>query len=295
MKKSCITLFLVYFSFLAISQNTISNPRFEQWSGNNPVGWQTSNNFTQQYGVITVSQDNISPYEGNYSIKMETKSIFGFNVPGLITNGQITVNVNQNPPVTVLGGTPFTARPNFFGGYFKYNSTGNDYCQVSVLLLKYDSINSNFDTVAYALFSNNQMVNNWTNFNVPLNYLTNANPDTIQIVAFSSNPSAAVLGSIFWLDSLYFEGGNVTTPNLFNTDKLKVYYDANFKTINIHIFEGGQINFVEIFDLKGNVLYNRAFNARDNHIVIPASNWQKGIYIVKLNNSVHESRKIVIY
>ncbi|NMC99551.1 MAG: hypothetical protein GYA62_07520, partial [Bacteroidales bacterium] len=112
MNKYLLFVFTFY-SFLSFGQ-TIPNADFENWTSGNPDGWQTPNSFTQQYGAVTVTQESANPQSGSYSVRLETKSIFGYAVSGLITNGQISINLSNTPPITILVGTTFTERPNHF-------------------------------------------------------------------------------------------------------------------------------------------------------------------------------------
>ncbi|MCX7862147.1 MAG: PCMD domain-containing protein [Bacteroidales bacterium] len=292
-------IFTLVFSTILIvvhSQNTIPNPNFEQWSAGNPVGWQTSNSFTQQFGATTVSQEAVAPYQGSFSVKLETKVVFGYNIAGLITNGQISVNVNQNPPVTILGGTPFTARPNRFKGYYKYSPGTNDYCQVVALLLKRNNNINAFDTVGVAQFISTAPMNSWALFDVPFVYAMGDTPDTIQVVAISSNPNASVAGSVLWLDSLHFEGGTMNSPFVLNSLKdLQIWYNYNNQTINICSLEPIEYNNVYIYDVLGNKIYENTIASATRNIIIYTNHWKKGIYFVRLGDGNNKVGKIVVY
>ncbi len=293
--KSLFIFLSLAISFSVFAQSTIPNPNFEQWSAGNPVGWQTSNSFTQQFGATTVSQEAVNPYQGNFAVRLETKSVFGYSIAGLITNGQISVNVNQTPPVTILGGTPFTARPNRFKGYYQYQPGANDYCMIVALLLKRNQSTNTFDTVGVAQFLNTAAVNSWTLFDVPFNYALGDSPDTIQVIAISSNPDASVVGSVLLLDSLHFEGGTVSVASQWLPAKFYVWYNSAEKIITVQPSSSNADNTISIYDVLGNKVYETSLINKSSCINIPVHNWQKGIYFVNESKEKASVKKILVY
>lgn len=293
--KSLFTFLCLAISLGIFAQSTIPNPNFEQWSAGNPVGWQTSNSFTQQFGATTVMQEAVNPYQGSFAIRLETKSVFGYSIAGLITNGQISVNVNQTPPVTILGGTPFTARPNRFKGYFQYTPAPNDYCMVVAILLKHNSTTNVFDTVGVAQFLNTNAASSWTLFDVPFNYALGDTPDTIQVVAISSNPNASVVGSVLLLDSLHFEGGTVPVELQVLPTEFLAWYNSVEGSITIQPTNFTSDNIISIYDVLGNKVYETSLSNKSNWINIPVHNWQKGVYFVKGSKEKVSTRKVLVY
>ncbi len=293
--KLSFSFIFVLTSILAFGQNNIPNPNFEQWTGNDPVGWQTSNSFTQQFGVISVSKESQNPYEGSFSVKLETKSVFGYSIAGIITNGQITINANQNPPVTILGGTPFTARPLKFKGYYKYLPASADTAAVAALLLKYNPITQMSDTIGFVQHKISQQATNWTLFDASFTYISAQTPDTIQVIAISSNPYASVVGSTLILDSLHFEGNSSEIIYVFNRDKLNVTYNANNKEIIIQLPSINQLSSLSIYDSKGVLKYNAMVNKNQSQLIIPAYNFNKGLYLINILGGNNYASKVLVY
>jgi hypothetical protein len=293
--KLSFSFIFVLTSILAFGQNNIPNPNFEQWTGNDPVGWQTSNSFTQQFGVISVSKESQNPYEGSFSVKLETKSVFGYSIAGIITNGQITINANQNPPVTILGGTPFTARPLKFKGYYKYLPASADTAAVAALLLKYNPITQMSDTIGFVQHKISQQATNWTLFDASFTYISAQTPDTIQVIAISSNPYASVVGSTLILDSLHFEGNSSEIIYVFNRDKLNVTYNANNKEIIIQLPSINQLSSLSIYDSKGVLKYNAIVNKNQSQLIIPAYNFNKGLYLINILGGNNYASKVLVY
>ncbi len=281
MKKLLLPLFL--FAVMVAKGQYIPNPDFENWTSGEPDGWQTPNSFTTTYGVITVTQETANPYNGTSDIKLETKNIFGYAVPGLVANGQLSINLSNTPPVTILGGTPCNQRPNDFKGYFRYTPGGSDYCQITALLLKKNTQTNQFDTVAVAQFMNTATVSTWTLFDAPFSYKNGDTPDTLQISAISSNPNASVLGSTLYLDHLYLEGGSLGNMTLRLNDKIQIFPNPINDIINIY--------FGHPLTVKANISIFNTLGQKVKESIIPTGtqlsslnvyNLKQGLYFVQI-------------
>lgn len=228
MKKITLLLALSCFSTMAVMAQT--NLNFENWSGNEPTGWVSSNSLTSANGgAQTVMQVTSSPGQGNSSVKMVTGncpdcpnfSIFGpfggFTTP--LPNpmgGGIQLGSMMSP------GIPYTQRPISVDFKYKSNPQGNDACGFQVELTRWNAALGETETVGEGYFEANTVVNNWTNVNIPISYSSTATPDTMNIFATSSigsipdlssfglpSPSSLglptpVAGSEFYLDAIVF-------------------------------------------------------------------------------------------
>lgn len=283
--KRFLFLVFVFLSFYGISQN-IPNSDFENWTGGNPDGWQTPNSYTQQYGTITVTQESANPHSGLYSVKLETKSIFGYPVPGLITNGQISVNLSNTPPITILGGTAFTERPNHFKGYFRYAPAASDYCTIVALLLKKNNQTNQFDTVGVAQFINNTSVSGWTLFDAPFAYAMGDTPDTVQIMAISSNPDAAVAGSVLWVDHFYFEGGTLGNHSLKLYESVQIYPNPANDFLNIYFGKATTSQTtVTLFNTTGQRVKETLIPTGTQITSLNIYDLRKGLYIIQVQSA----------
>lgn len=282
--KHYLFFIFIFLCYLGISQN-IPNPDFENWTGGNPDGWQTPNPFTQQYGVTTVTQESANPHSGLYSVKLETKSIYGYPVPGIITNGQISVNISNPNPITILGGSAFTERPNHFKGYFRYIPSTGDYCTIVALLLKKNTQTNQFDTVGVAQFITNTTVNNWTLFDAPFAYIMGDTPDTVQIMAISSNPNATVVGSILWVDHFYFEGGTMGNHSLKLNEFVQIYPNPTNDVLNIY-FGKATTNqaTVTIFNTTGHRVKETTIPSGTQITSLNIYDLSKGLYVVQIQS-----------
>lgn len=281
MKKFLLSM-LILISFNSFSQN-LPNPNFENWTSGNPDGWQTPNPYTQNYGVVTVTQESANPQSGNYSVKLETKNIFGYSLTGLITNGQISVNVNDTPPIKILGGTPFTERPNHFKGYFKYIPASGDYCSIIALLLKKNTSTNQFDTIGIAEYICNTTISTWTEFDAQFTYFMNDTPDTIQAVAMSSNPNAAVVGSILYLDSLYFEGGTMNNQVMCLNNLVQIYLNPANNILNVYFGNPTKKTvIVNLYNVTGQLVKQNIIPSNTQLTSLNLYNLKKGLYFVQV-------------
>jgi len=207
-----------------------SNLNFENWNGNEPNGWLSSNQITTANGGSqTVFKQVTSPGQGTASVKLVTGScpdcpnfsIFGpfggFTTPlpnplgGSIQLGQ--------PQAT---GIPYSQRPISVDFRYKSNPQGNDAGGFQVELTRWNAATGETETVGEGYFEANSSVSTWTNMNIPISYSLTATPDTMNIFATSSigsipdlssfglpSPSSLglptpVAGSEFYLDGIVF-------------------------------------------------------------------------------------------
>ncbi|HRG59540.1 MAG TPA: T9SS type A sorting domain-containing protein [Bacteroidia bacterium] len=228
MMKKITTLFLMSL----LSAGTLlaqSNLNFENWSGNEPTGWTSSNSLTSASGgAQTVFQVTSNTGQGSSSVRMVTGNcpdcpnfaIFGpFGPPTPLPNpmgGGIQLGSMMSP------GIPYTQRPISVDFKYKSNPQGNDACGFQVELTRWNAALGETETVGEGYFEANTVVSNWTNMNIPISYSSTATPDTINIFATSSigsipdlssfglpSPSSLglptpVAGSEFFLDAIVF-------------------------------------------------------------------------------------------
>lgn len=220
MKKNLL-VFLTAICTSAIAQ---TNLNFENWTGNEPNGWVTSNAITQSNGGSqTVFKETSNPGQGTSSVKMVTGScpdcpnfsIFGqFGPPTPMPNpfgGGIQLGDFAFP------GAPYTMRPISIDFKYKSKPQGNDIGGFAVELTRYNSGTDETETVGEASFQSSAQITSWTNMNIPVVYYSAQTPDTINIYATSSIGSIPdlsafgipkppvpdpVAGSEFYLDAI---------------------------------------------------------------------------------------------
>ena len=175
----------------------IPNPSFENWSerptwGYLPRDWYGTN--YKDYGYIGVTRESHNPVDvqfGQFYVKMEAKSVsfFGttYKAPGGITLSDLyyATGVNLFKEGKPKAGVPFAGTPSRVTGYYKFTSVNNASYYMSAVLTKWRG--SYRDTIAIAEKMNSQSVNEWTLFELELDYkIKEENPDTMNIVFLTS-------------------------------------------------------------------------------------------------------------
>ena len=72
-------------------KNIIRNGGFEQFSGDDPVGWETTN----IPGVCVVVSSSPRKVAGNSAVEITVKECFGSKFPGMITQGSIRIGARM--------------------------------------------------------------------------------------------------------------------------------------------------------------------------------------------------------
>ncbi len=203
--KRTITIALTasFLSTFTIKAQT-TNYNFENWTGNDPNGWSTFNGVPG--APQTTFQQTINPGQGTKSAKMVTAACpscpnLGFSNP---LGGAVMLGSTGE-------GIPFTQKPISVDFKYKSNPLSGDMGGFLVQLTKWDVVNQQTDVIGEAWYISTISKSSWTSINLPISYLSNSVPDTLNIVAFSSlgnsnfpvptipNP---VVGSEFYIDAI---------------------------------------------------------------------------------------------
>jgi hypothetical protein len=216
--KNIFVFFLIVSFFclgaLSYSQEQVPNGGLEIWTNNKPQNWNTSNDLTNLpfVGYLSVNRSN-DAYEGEYAARIITGTLIGNVVPGFLTIGVLNVNI-QNPEQSgITGGHPFNSRPLLLKGRYKYSTSGEDTGLGALLLSKFNAVTGKRDTIAAGgwFFSPQS---EYVEFSMPILYLKNETPDTLNVLFVSSNFENTTNGSQLFVDDLEFVYGEVSFINL---------------------------------------------------------------------------------
>ena len=242
--KNLLFALIMILPISVVAQDTIPNSDFERWTSFGSFSeldkWQSLNSMLSQIPQNTdfVVSPTMQSQNGSLAILMETHffSLLGQSVPGAITNGEFYININNKP--VFEGGTPFTKRPDYISGYYKYYPGANDTCGMAMYLFKYNTLSNQRDTVGFCFFAEGDTVDTYKQFITTVDYFLADSPDSILIVFSSSITDDPSPGSKFFLDNLtlgYFSGiesrkiESLFYPNpakdqiFFNVEGRKVY------------------------------------------------------------------------
>ncbi|HLO91371.1 MAG TPA: PCMD domain-containing protein [Lentimicrobium sp.] len=291
MKKTILFfLFIVFLIFSVKSiqaQNQIPNYDFESWTSGEPTNWDTSNENILGTDFVTVTREQNNPYSGTSCAKISTvtQNIFlvgPVTMPGIMTLGDVVIDV-LNQTGTVNGGVPITGQPKFLKGFYKYQPAGGDSCYMGLGLTRWNGTSR--DTLAYAYKPFGGTVTAWTEFSVPVEYLTWAEPDSMNIMFLSSNLmfGSPVTGSTLRVDSLWLEYSGVAVSDI-GFDKnvfVTASNDGNSLIVNI---KNNIASKVEVFSLSG-LMVSANSGSFSNQFLVNINDLAQGIYIIRITFS----------
>ncbi len=279
-------LVMLAISLQALSQQ-VPNGNFESWYNEsnyqNPTYWDTPNSTTGSLNVFCVQKENSIVQNGTAAAKIQSKSIFGTPIPGLVTLGDFNVNI-INFVSTIEGGYPFTYKPTILKGFYQYEPINGDQAFIGVLLLK-QNVNV-WDTIAQGNFKTTATVLNWTPFTININYSNlSETPTHLNIIVLSSDKDAPQPNSTLYIDNLTFEYPlNSETSSL---NKVQLYTYQNKVIIN-NIETNSQIT---VFNSNGQIVFEKYIHDANYSFNIE----QKGIYFVSIKSNQNVlNKKIAI-
>ncbi len=285
MKTFYLSIILLLVIYIMANGQQVPNGNFEIWYNEsnyqNPEYWDTPNSTTASLNIFTVVRETGIVQNGNSSVKIQSKSLFGTPIPGLITLGDFNVN-----PATlqsnITGGYPFTYKPSMLKGFFQYEPVNYDQAFIGIVLLRQNG--SNWDTIATGNFKPTGTVLSWTPFSIPIQYIDNqTTPTHLNIIILSSDKDYPQPNSILYIDNLTFEYNNSLTTSSFEKEPILIWHNQALNISNIKTPTE-----IEILDITGKNIVKQQITS-DISIVLKSKN----IYIVRLkSNSFLITKKI---
>jgi hypothetical protein len=184
------------FSIAANSQ-AIGNGGFEYWNGSStdmPAYYmQNSNTSALTLGLPANVLKVADPQQGALAIQLNTVANATDTLFGYIANGD---------PTTGQGGIPYNQHPVSLTGYYKSNMMPGD-TAILLIIFKEAGVILSFDGIGFT-----GVHAAYTSFNIVLNIPALASPDSIVLVAVSTNAfvTNGIPGSMLQLDNLTFTG-----------------------------------------------------------------------------------------
>jgi len=158
------------------------NGGFESWSGQNPTDWFTSNNIL----LVNVTQST-DAHSGSFSARLECIDGGGFPFPAWVYSGDFGQ------------GFPCNERHGSVTGYYKFmpqNATD----LMSIFAQMWQSEN----LIGAAAITITDAATNWTQFNVPIDYIQAGTPDTCYVDILVGSETAA--GAVGYVDDVQLTG-----------------------------------------------------------------------------------------
>jgi hypothetical protein len=294
-------IILIFWGTQSFAQQ-LPNGSFETWNGGEPDFWNTSNmNLLGLVTFTTVAKDVSNPQQGTASAKLtvvtKTIPLVGtYTVQGALTLGTLNIDpIGQT--ATLSGGYPFTGMPQKLTGYFKYQPVNNDTCYLGWGLTKWN--NGIQDTIGYAAIDTMGIFNNWTYFELPLEYQIWEAPDTMNILFVNSNPLDGIdhTGTKMWIDNLSFVYGTVGIEGVTFAKNLSIYAKRDAKQLIITSnFEKPQILDISLFNMAGIETNHWKRSMQVSTEQLDVNTLPAGTYVIRITsgNKLIDTRKISI-
>lgn len=294
-----VLFILQIFCFNSFAQQ-IPNNSFESWTGGEPDSWNTTNTILG-INFNTVEKDLADPQQGIASAKLTavSKTIFlsgTYKIPGVLTLGNLNVNlITQTYSLT--GGIPFTGRPEKLSGYYKYQPVNNDTCVFGLGLFKWN--NGKQDTLGFAAMKTWGTYNSWTYFEIPVHYLVQGDPETMNIVILNSNPLDGIdhTGTKLWIDNLSLEYGTVGIEGVTSAKELRIYAEPNRRQLILEFAFIQKENLdISLFNMSGLETNHWKRSAQQSTERLDVNNLVPGTYVIRITsgNRLIDTRKITI-
>lgn len=277
----------------------IPNNSFENWTSagsySNPDNWDNLNSMTSSMSVYTCTKGTGGASGGGASyLKLVSKNVSGMGVmPGVAVCG--TINMTTFKPQS---GFAFASRPQKLTGSWQYMASGSDAGFVAVYLTKWNAGMMMRDTIAKATQSLSGMAMSWAAFNLTLNYMSSATPDSAMII-FSASGATPVANSYLYVDNISFSG---TVTGIKNNESIiaNTTVFPNPATDNIAIEMSLQKTStvkLQLVDMTGKIVKElNVGEIQGKHTsMINTANIAKGTYFLKIMaNDALETKKIII-
>lgn len=296
MKKSILSLVAIAtISTTAFAQ--IPNNSFETWMSmgtySNPDNWDNLNMMTSSSGVFTATKGTGGASGGGSSyLKLTSKNVGGMGVmPGVAVCGTLDMATFK-----ATKGFPYTMRPANLIGSWQYMASGADAGFVAVYLTKWNSTMMMRDTIAKAIEPLVGMAMSWATFNINLNYMSSAMPDSA-IIILSASGTTPVANSYLYVDNMSFSGTTTGINNIENVvSNISVYPNPSTENINIelNVQKTSLVKF-QLVDLTGKLVKEvTAGEIQGKYATrINTNGISKGTYFLKvIANDAIETKKI---
>lgn len=271
----------------AFSQS-LPNSDMEDWDNVFFIYWEPHDWFTLNPFIVLGSggdavavEKSTDAYSGNYSAKITTTEITISEqlvvVPGILTLAEFSLNLSDST-FSFTGGYFLQENVKSLRGYYKYSAVEDD--SASVLIYNYKNEGGVTDTIGFG-FSFLSPTDEWQAFEVEMQNINNAVPDTFNVLFSSSSGLSAQEGSSLYIDSISIETNTGIIDLWSPKTKMKIYPNPalNNITFNTNKIENNRI--LTIYDNFGKPIIVKDFPKQT--IKLNISYLSSGIYTYKLS------------
>lgn len=288
MKKH--VLFIAFVCALStLNAQSFPNGGFENWANQatyeDPQYW-TGMNMMSMFGAEETAIKSTQPHSGTYALKLVTgvSDIGGDGemdtVPGILFLG--TSDIMSGTGTT---GYSFSHRPDSLVGWYKLISPDNDPFQIQFSSSKWNTGSGSQETIGTAFYQG-QPSSTYIRFSVPITYVDNSLPDSIQAFVGNASNGPGVTNELY-LDDLSFVY-NSTAGLEEETIEVRLY--PNPVSDQLFIQSEEPMHQVLLKDLNGNVLLEMSGNTGTYQL--NTNFLSAGVYFCELSFSNGSSKRI---
>ena len=294
MNKVLLTGFLVCTFCCVYAQQTLSNLDLEVWTTADSElyeepgsPWATANqgiDFAGD-GPTDPVEKTTDAYSGDYAAKMESISIWATFTAGALWTGGFQLSF---PDVanSAKFGVPYEGTPARLQFYYKYFPVNGDSMGVYTILRKWNPSTQQQDTIAYAEVRTTETVDEYTFFDLELDYfIPDTQPDSIEI-AFTCSAAGfeymGELGSQLYIDEVSLVNSVGITEVL--TQEVTITPTPNPSIDYLRFLADKPMPDARllIYDAMGRQVSTLPFTTKTTQLDV--ANWQSGTYYFLLKN-----------
>lgn len=276
------------------------NIDFEDWFEfvfDNPQDWYF-------FKTLAIDPDNIEESrmvkkvqginQGEYAVQLQN-----VNISGYILNASLANIKGKDFFGPATYGTPVSKRYSRLNGYCKYSCNEQDSIVIDLAMYK------NRINVAYARIEMSGVVDDFQFIDIPISYFDEvAIPDSVVINFNTNNRGSAAEHATVTIDRLSFDGiwGEVVTDttgveNRIMPDDVKIYPNPTKNTFVAELSDRNfKVGVASVMDINGRVISQVVFSAGQSRISFDVSDFDAGIYFVKIatDDKVFNKKIIVL-
>ncbi len=206
--KAFISILVFCTISFGLFAQSIPNNSFESWGlqpgYEEPDQFSSSNPISVSTGNVANVKKTTDAHSGNFAVELETIAINGENLLAGIYIGEVAADQQS-----IIGGVPFSERPNSVKGFVKYNIPENDTASFGVFFKKFGQ------PYGFGLIQFTGVQDTWEEFTVPISWLIPIiSPDTLVTGMSSSSVFTQPMeGSTIIFDDIQFIGTSLPYPN----------------------------------------------------------------------------------
>ena len=176
-----------------------------------------------------------------------------------------------NPLNSTKFGIPFTDKPIYLKGYYKYIPVAGDSCRIASYITKWNTGTKKRDTIAAASITQAQSiatVNTYTEFDIVYHYYSADTPDSITLILASSADGAnfnAAIGTKLYIDEISLEYFPLSTETLIKPKEILVYPNPVSENLTIESKKSFGIE-IKIYNALGSLILAKHLQSEKENI-----------------------------